>query len=146
MRNPEGVSYEAKPVICIYCGTDTKVTNSRHQKRSNQVWRRRECKDCAATFTTHEAVELSGAVLIHKGALGPLLPDILFVDLLNALKDHPNKHVAARELTTTVISHLVRQKGMVYPSTSISKEAAGVLRRFDKRAYLRYVAEHPSLQ
>lgn len=133
-------------MVCIYCGSDTQVTNSRRQKRSNQVWRRRECKDCAATFTTHEAVELSGAFLVQKSGLSPLLPDILFIDLLGALKDHNKKYVAARELTSTVISQLLKQKEMVYPSTAISKEAAVVLKRFDRWAYLRYVADHPSLQ
>lgn len=133
-------------MVCIYCNGDTHVINSRPQKRNNQIWRRRECKECRATFTTHESVELSGALLVRKEDVTPFLADILFVDLLGALSGRSGRHADARELTTTVIARLLKQKEMVYESATISKEAAEVLKRFDRQAYLRYVAEHPSLQ
>lgn len=84
--------------------------------------------------------------MVRKRSVVPFLADILFIDLLGALADRPHKHADARELTTTIIARLLRQKAMVYESVTISKEAAEVLKRFDKQAYLRYVAEHPSLQ
>lgn len=131
---------------CVYCTGPTHVTNSRAQKRSNQTWRRRECLKCQATFTTHELVELSGAVLVDRDGIHPFISDILFVDLLNALKGHSASFIAAREITTTVIGQLLRQRQMVYPAKEISRTAAAVLKRFDRQAYLRYLAEHPSLQ
>lgn len=39
-------------MTCPYCGSDTKVINSRPQEDS--VWRRRKCVDCKARFSTTE--------------------------------------------------------------------------------------------
>jgi transcriptional regulator NrdR family protein len=75
------------------------------------------------------------------------LADRLFSDILAALADHKHRYVAAREVTATVIKSLLKssQKPSLNPRL-ISKATADVLKRFDKRAYLRFVAEHPSLQ
>ena len=73
-------------MVCIYCGGETKVTNSRLQKRNNQVWRRRQCLECKGVFTTHEAVDLSSALLIDKsGAPEPFISDLLFSDRISML-------------------------------------------------------------
>lgn len=135
-------------MICVYCGNETRVTNSRLQKRSNQVWRRRQCQACKAVFTTHEAIDLTQALLVNiQGSTKPFLPDLLFTDVMLALKDRKDVYVAAREIVATVVQKLLKspQKPLFEPSF-ISITTAEVLKRFDKRAYLRYVAEHPSLQ
>jgi len=44
-------------VICPKCGGDTRVTDKRHQKRTNRNWRRRECRRCGYRFTTYEEVK-----------------------------------------------------------------------------------------
>jgi transcriptional repressor NrdR len=135
-------------MVCVYCGNETKVTNSRLQKRSNQVWRRRQCEVCKAIFTTHEAVDLSNALMVEfKGSTRPFMADRLFTDVLAALKDRNDRYVAAREITSTVIKDLLKnEQRPTFNSVTISKTTAGVLKRFDKRAYLRYLADHPSLQ
>jgi transcriptional repressor NrdR len=135
-------------MVCVYCGGETKVTNSRHQKRNNQVWRRRQCLVCQAVFTTHESVELESALSVEQaGALRPFLPDLLLKELMSALQDRKDVSTASREVLATVVRKLLAlpRKPVFYP-TDISRAAAEVLKRFDKRAYLRYVAEHPSLQ
>jgi transcriptional repressor NrdR len=135
-------------MVCIYCGNETKVTNSRLQKRNNQVWRRRQCDVCGAIFTTHEAVDLSHTILVDSvTSTEPFLPDRLFIDVLAALKDHRSPYISAREITSTVIQNLLKnaQNASFGPKT-ISRTTADVLKQFDKRAYLRYVADHPSLQ
>jgi transcriptional repressor NrdR len=133
---------------CIYCGNETRVTNSRLQKRNNQVWRRRQCEACRAVFTTHESIDLSQALLVDPGgSQEPFLPDILFTDLLQAMRDRKDKYIAAREVTFTVIQKLLKQpEKPLFPIKLISKTTADVLKSFDKRAHLRYIAEHPSLQ
>jgi transcriptional repressor NrdR len=135
-------------MVCVYCGYETKVTNSRLQKRSNQVWRRRQCEACKAVFTTHEAIDLSQTLLVGSGASGhPFLPDRLYSDLLEALQDRKDRYIAAREVTSTIIQKLQKNtNGPLFSTKLISKTAAEILKRFDKRAYLRYTAEHPSLQ
>jgi transcriptional repressor NrdR len=135
-------------MVCVYCGNETRVINSRLQKRSNQVWRRRQCGACKAIFTTHEAVDLSQALLVDSGAPPtPFLPDLLYTELLLAMQDRKDAYVAAREVTSTVIQKLLKHPGKpLFKPTFISKTTADVLKHFDKRSYLRYAAEHPSLQ
>jgi transcriptional repressor NrdR len=135
-------------VKCLYCNSDTSVINSRLQKRANQVWRRRQCKACKAVFTTLEAVELPLALFVDsRGRSEPFLPDKLYTEILLALQDHKDAYIAAREVSNTVIMQLLKlPEKPFFPRTAVSAATAKVLRRFDGRAYLRYVSEHPSLQ
>lgn len=124
------------------------MTNSRLQRRNNQVWRRRQCLDCGAVFTTHEAVELESALSVVKHSQNqPFLADLLLKELMNTMKHRNDVYTASREVLGTTIRKLLAlpQKPLFTPQ-DISKTTAGVLKRFDKRAYLRYLADHPSLQ
>lgn len=135
-------------VVCVYCGNKTHVTNSRLQKRSNQVWRRRQCQACRAVFTTLEAVDLPKTLIVDsKGRSEPFLPDKLYTEVLLALQDHKDCYEAAREVTNTVIKELLKLPAKpLFRPEQISRVAGDVLARLDRRAYLRYAAEHPSLQ
>jgi transcriptional repressor NrdR len=135
-------------MVCIYCGGGTKVTNSRLQRRNNQVWRRRRCLSCQSVFTTHEAIELQTALSVDQaGRLSPFMPDLLLKELLEALAHRKDVYTASSEVLGTIVRKLLTlpQKPRYKPQ-DISKTTAGVLKRFDKRAYLRYFADHPSLQ
>ena len=135
-------------MVCPYCSCDTSVVNSRLQRRSNQVWRRRQCKACRAVFTTLEAVDLPTTIIVDsRGHSEPFLPDKLYTEVLLALQDRKDAYVAAREVTNTVIKELLKlpDKPLFRPE-QISRAAGGVLKRLDRRAYLRYAAEHPSLK
>ena len=133
---------------CVYCGSETAVINSRKQKRNNQVWRRRQCKACGAIFTSHEALDLSSALMVaSSGSTKPFLTDMLFTEVLLALQDRKDCYKAAREVTSTVIGQLLKPPAeLIIDAQQISKATAKVLKRLDKRAHLRYLAEHPSLQ
>jgi transcriptional repressor NrdR len=135
-------------MVCVYCGGETKVINSRRQKRNNQVWRRRQCLVCQSVFTTHEAVELESTLLVGKnGQNRPFLPDLLLKELMYALQDRKDAYTASREVLGTVVRKLLSlPQKPVYSPKDISETTAAVLKRFDKRAFLRYQAEHPSLQ
>ena len=135
-------------MVCIYCGGKTKVTNSRYQRRSNQVWRRRQCLACGALFTTHEALELESALSVNRhGRLEAFRPDLLLEELHRAMHNQKDAHTASKEVLATIVRKLLDlpQKPVFVP-TDISKAAAEIIKRFDKSAYLRYVADHPSLQ
>jgi transcriptional repressor NrdR len=135
-------------MVCIYCGSETKVTNSRLQKRNNQVWRRRECLACGSVFTTHESVELESALSVERnGQNTAFLPDLLLKELMLALQDRKDVYTGSRELLSTIIRRLLAlPQKPTYRPADISKVTAGVLKSFDRRAYLRYLADHPSLQ
>lgn len=134
-------------MVCIYCGSETDVVNSRPQKRSNQIWRRRRCKACGSVFTSHEVLDLSSALVVDYGASQrPFISDMLFTEVLLALQDRKDCYLAAREITSTVIRNLLKLPDVPsLESKQISAETAKVLKRFNRRAWLRYTAEHPSL-
>jgi len=134
-------------MICIYCNGKTRVINSRPQKRNNQIWRRRRCLSCEAVFTTHEGVNLSSLLIVEAGSNPkPFLVDRLFTEVLLAMQDHKNCYESAREATSTIIAKLLNIPGKpVYDTKQISKTTAQVLKRLDRHAWLRYIAEHPSV-
>ncbi len=135
-------------MVCAYCGQPTQVINSRAQKRNNQVWRRRRCKTCKALFTTHEALDLTSALFVDVGGLHkPFMGDLLYTELLLALQDQKNCYETARDAQHTIIRRLRKLPSFPFVKPrQISQESAKVLKRLNQRAYLRYLAEHPSLQ
>lgn len=135
-------------MVCIYCGGETKVANSRSQRRNNQVWRRRQCLECKGVFTTHEAVDLSSALLVDKaGAPEPFISDLLFSDILQALAHREDRYTAAREVTSVVVRDLLREPSKpLFKPSQVSLAASRALARLDEQAWLRFTAEHPSLQ
>lgn len=135
-------------MVCIYCSGKTSVTNSRFQKRNNQVWRRRKCRSCGAIFTTHEAILLEDSLSVERnGKTEKFLADKLYTEVLLAVQDLPDCYSVAKELTATITQNLLKHasEGLI-KAQAISFETSSVLKRFNKRAWLRFVAEHPSVQ
>jgi transcriptional repressor NrdR len=132
-------------MVCIYCGKPTQVTNSRLQKRDNQVWRRRRCIACKSIFTTHEACDLASSLVVKCNArqLVPFSRDKLFLSIYESCKHRPSVLQDTTALSRTVISNVVRaaNDGQVSPST-IKDEAHKVLARFDTTAATVYAAYH----
>ncbi|MDB5160789.1 MAG: NrdR family transcriptional regulator [Candidatus Saccharibacteria bacterium] len=135
-------------MVCPYCAAKTEVVNSRLQKRSNQVWRRRQCRECKSVFTTHEAIDLSSSLRVStNGELKPFISDLLFTEVLLALQDRKDCYTESREVTGTIIQELLKsQASPVFTPKQISEVTAGILKRFNQRAWHRYTAEHPSQQ
>src|SRR5437868_3487113 len=96
-------------MVCIYCGGQTKVINSRHQRRSNQNWRRRECFICKAVFSTDELVNLERSVSVRQpnGALQPFRRDNLFISIYLSCGHRKNAAIDATGLCATVITKLL---------------------------------------
>lgn len=131
---------------CIYCSGKTRVFNSRRQARNNNVWRRRKCLSCGAVFTSVEAPDLASSLSVNRlGVYEPFLADLLFTEILLALQDRKDCYIAARELSNSVIRNLVKEEGASFTPQQISQATSKVLKRFNRRAYQRYAAEHPSV-
>lgn len=133
-------------MVCIYCGNDTKVINSRFQKRSNNVWRRRQCLNCNNVFTSIEQPELQGSLVVKKigGRIEPFSSDKLLISVYEACKHRKTAVNDAAALTDTIIGRL--QKHIANASltrTDIVKVASEVLKRFDRSAQVQYLAFHP---
>lgn len=133
-------------MVCIYCGGDTQVVNSRHQKRLNQVWRRRHCLSCEATFSTHELTAYNDVwrVKTEKGHLVPFHRNKLFLSLYKACEHRKHAIEDTTALVDTVLALLRTQtdKGLLEP-TNIVITVQEVLNNFDKAAAVHYQAFHP---
>jgi len=133
-------------MVCIYCSGDTQIINSRLQKRPNQVWRRRKCLECGATFTTHElaAYEGSWRVKSSSGSLQPFNKNKLFLSLYKSLGHREHALEDATALTDTIMSKLPSktQNGLI-TAPDITKATHEVLKRFDTPAAVHYAAFHP---
>jgi hypothetical protein len=93
-------------------------------------------------------MELSSTIYV-EGSKGPkpFVYDILYADVLLALQDRPKCFEEAREITSTIVRQLLKSSTKpFYSPQQISQTGSEVLKRFNKQAHLRFVAEHPSLQ
>lgn len=134
-------------MVCIYCGSSTGVTNSRPQKRTNTVWRRRQCHLCRAVFTTEEAVILASVIVITRvdGPTSTFSKEKLLISLYGSLKHRPTALPDAISLTDTVISQLLPHMQLAaIPVGAIITTATKVLQRFDQAAAVQYRAYHPT--
>jgi transcriptional repressor NrdR len=134
-------------MVCVYCGSSTGVTNSRLQRQSNQVWRRRLCANCHNTFTTHEKTDLSGAIAVKQsdGRLTPFSRDQLFISLYEACKHRARPVQDADGLTQTVITHLrAKLSEGTLDRDAIVNIVHPILKRFDEAAATMYAAYHPT--
>lgn len=132
-------------MVCIYCGSDTKVTNSRHQKRLNHVWRRRKCIFCKAVFTTTETADSVSALRINfNGRMEPFLRDNLLISVYDSLKHRKSALTDATGLTATIVSNVydLTDNGVVDREAVVTVTLA-ILERFDPVAATHYRAFHP---
>ena len=132
-------------MVCIYCGSNTHVTNSRHQKRANQVWRRRKCLTCGAIFSTTEGADTSQALSVQKkDGLEPFSRDMLLLSVYDSLRHRKSALEDATALTGTIISTLTPlADNAVLDRDVITTVTTTVLQRFDKPAATSYRAFHP---
>ncbi len=132
---------------CLYCKAKTEVVNSRVQKRSNQVWRRRQCLSCRASFTTRETIDLSLGLSVktNSGQILPFSRDKLFLDVYDSLKHRKTAKNDATALTETVLSKLYKHMSNGLVDTAVITDIASkTLKRFDRAAGVIYQANHPT--
>jgi transcriptional repressor NrdR len=132
-------------MVCIYCGGETRVVNSRHQKKANQVWRRRQCLVCKAIFTTLEAVDATQALRVQDNKrFEPFSRDKLLLSIYDSLRHRKTATADATALTNTILSQLYPQiENALLERDGIVEISAAVLERFDKAAATSYRAFHP---
>lgn len=133
-------------MVCIYCCGTTQVSNSRPQKRTNTVWRRRRCNTCSAVFTSEESAQYDAAWLVTQpsGAVEPFSRDRLLISLHKSLGHRKTAIADAGGLVDTVIKKLLadsRSNGTI-DVTRIVQIVLVALNRFDKAAASHYQAFH----
>ncbi len=134
-------------MVCTYCGGKTQVVNSRHQVKSNQVWRRRQCLACKALFTSEEKVEFGLAWVVCKhGSFEPFSRDKLLLSLYKCCEHRKNPLSDAQGLTETIMNKLPGLRVDDTPRTLLHSDIARIslvaLNRFDTVAGIRYLSLH----
>jgi len=135
-------------MVCIYCGSETEVTNSRAKARTPSVWRRRSCKECVAQFTTTELPDYEKSLLVaglNNKKFYPFSRDKLFLSLYKSLGHRQDALNSSSALTSTVIGVLLNKKYVVngaISTQSVAKVAHEALKRFDPLAATSYKAYH----
>ena len=129
-------------MVCIYCNSKTKVSNS----RSNvTTWRRRECTACKSVFTTYERPDYKAALRVENTAkhLEPFLRDKLFLSLVDALAHKKTALGDASSLCDTIITQLAHEhRNGLLTTQQIAACSVTTLKRFDTVAASVYAAKH----
>lgn len=132
-------------MLCPYCGGQTKVTNSRSHNKNQGVWRRRQCKNCQAVWTTTENYDLTST---HRVSYSPSEPplafsrDVLFESIKDSLQHRKTATADATELTSTIIGKVLTLKHSELPVSVIKRTAHQTLQAFDPTAAAVYRAKY----
>ena len=132
-------------MVCIQCNSSTRVTNSRLQKRSNRVWRRRQCLKCGVIFSTEETIQYANVWLVQdsSGGYSAFSPNKLLLSLYDSCQHRPTALKDAAALVETVTNKLQSKyiNGLI-DSQTIARVSQVVLSRFDRAASVHYAARH----
>lgn len=134
-------------MVCVYCSSATRVSNSRHNKRANVIWRRRECLKCGSVVTTYESLDLRESIRFSTpdGRLDAFNRNKLFISLYESCKHRPTAITDAEALTATIVQQAIEtSESGVIQRNSLAAIAAKTLERFDKSAATIYRAYHPA--
>jgi transcriptional repressor NrdR len=134
-------------MVCVYCQSKLAVTNSRPQKRTNSVWRRRACPACKSLFTTVETVDY-GSLFVYNRPGSPIEPfseTKLLISVYEACKHRKSPEEDAKHLTDTIMHRLFTSSpGTTVQRNLVIKNVLAALRQFDKAAAVQYEAFHPN--
>lgn len=131
-------------MVCIHCHSETRVINSRLQKKANQVWRRRKCTKCSAIFSTSEVVQYELTWLVRSsGSLTPFNRDKLLLSIIASIQHRPTALEDASALTETVMNKLLfSATAGVIDARTIAHIVQVALNRFDRAASVHYQVFH----
>jgi len=135
-------------MYCPFCNAnDTKVTDSRLIRESNQIRRRRECIICKERFTTYENAELELPRVIKRDGRRDLFnEDKLRAGILRALEKRP----ISLEQIENAVSRILH-KSRVLGEREIAAQQLGEwvmeeLQYLDQVAYVRFASVYRSFQ
>ena len=135
-------------MYCPFCNAnDTKVTDSRLIRETNQVRRRRECLLCKERFTTYELAELAlPSVIKRDNRRDAFNQDKLRAGILRSLEKRP----VGLEQIETAISHIIHKAHASgereVSSTQIGEWVMEELRDLDQVAFVRFASVYRSFQ
>jgi transcriptional repressor NrdR len=133
-------------MVCPFClHKKTDIYNTRKTGGGATVWRRRRCLSCQSAFTTQEHFDPSGVWKIKGNKkTRPYSRATLSMSILRACDHRSNQDDAAWYLFQTVeqkLTPLLDEKRTL-TTHAVIETVAGVLKRFDAAAYVKYISTH----
>jgi len=132
-------------MVCVNCAGNTRVINSRAQKRNNRIWRRRQCLTCELVFSTEEIVQYENVWLVmdKSGGYSPFSPNKLMMSLYRSCQHRQGALNDAAALSATIIQKLQPKfRDGLITSKTITQVSQVALNRFDRAASVNYGAYH----
>jgi transcriptional repressor NrdR len=129
---------------CPFCGfPESKVTDSRDNRETNIIRRRREClaESCGKRFTTYERVEQQNLMVIKKDdTRQPFSNDKLLSGMLRACANLPIPVKKLEEAANDIEQELYAGGYGEVRSEEIGKMVLNHLKGLDDVAYVRFVS------
>lgn len=129
---------------CIYCESDTHVTDKRESPDGTR--RRRECLKCKKRFTTYEKPDIQTVIIVKKdGRRERFSRDKLKTGLMKACE---KRSVSVDKIDKTIdeIEEKLRKRGKEVNSEMIGKLVMNKLKKLDKVAYIRFASVYKDFQ
>lgn len=129
---------------CIFCGSDTKVTDKRESGEGTR--RRRECLKCEKRFTTYEKAEKKDVIVVKKdGRREAFSRDKIKAGIMRACEKRP---VAVEKIDKVVdnIEEKLRSRGKEVKTEVIGKMVMNRLKKIDHIAYVRFASVYMNFQ
>ncbi|HHT02249.1 MAG TPA: transcriptional repressor NrdR [Firmicutes bacterium] len=126
---------------CPYCGSDSKVLDSRQTEEGRAVRRRRECLGCMRRFTTYEKVEEMPLVVVKKdGRREPFEQSKIRRGILTACEKRPVSMEVVDELVHSIERDIRSNWVREVESRVIGEMVMDRLREIDEVAYVRFAS------
>ncbi len=132
-------------MICIKCGqNNTQVINSRQNKKTATVWRRRRCKECSCIYTTYEDIALDQIEVDSGKNSLPFHHAKLLISIAGCFEHQPQKRAENAEALAKTVEAKLLQNGAKTTPQAICEVVYTSLKHFDRLASVQYAAKHPA--
>lgn len=122
---------------CLYCGSETKVVDSRENKHS--VRRRRECQKCDKRFTTYERAEIPEIIVIKKDGREEIFNRAkILKGILKACRGRNISMDRIEEIVSRIEKRIKALNAEKIESKLIGDMVMEELKNLDKVAYVRF--------
>ena len=133
---------------CPQCGRlDDKVIDSRVSREGATIRRRRECLGCGLRFTTYEAVERRGLMVIKRdGRREEFSREKLRSGLKKAFQKRPISPDVIDDLLERIVNDVTDKYDREVPGSDIGERVMAGLREIDEVAYVRFASVYRRFQ
>jgi transcriptional repressor NrdR len=133
---------------CPKCGQlDDKVIDSRTSREGSTIRRRRECLSCNHRFTTYEALEQEGLMVVKRdGRREEFSKDKLLSGIRKACQKRPISPRQIEDLAEQIVDELTDKFEREVPGSAIGERVMDALRTLDEVAYVRFASVYRRFQ